>query len=736
MEGEHKSSGIFEDTETQIRELMIQSRDTEYTQYLQGLLEHLMKERYQVDLIKVDLERSYKRYLERVGNQKPSEMATKHQVRVPDIAPTEKKTEIKMEEEFPPTPSVSVVEETRAKSNMREKKTVKERKNAEFAVGIAALGIMGGVCILAALVMFGNTYMNKAIKGIAVYVISLSFLAVSEAFLYKKWPKLGVTLSAIGIGGIYLSTALNYFILNNFGSNIALSISVLVTIFTVFFSRKRNTIVYRSIGLVAGYLCLFQMSSNMTAMEFVVSNIVLLGLNLTMVFVPLRETNTGFNVFHMILNTFFCSLYLMKVYNGEESDIAFMFPFLVISAIAIHFSIVVMELFTINLQNRISDKDDSKLTLKKSMRVFYYITTVVLTVILMDSIDANMCEYKLDFNYVYCWMAMVLVAGLVAIMILFQRKIPGIYYIYIALNAMMLGLNLKQDNPLSEVFVLLVLVLIAKTTSFFNQLSLKVNDMIVTIILCASIFDWGNFSVDSLFSVKPEIYVLMVLLLFSIGMIHYWQSAYGIILMSTLVFCVIFYLGLPDFIKLPMGVGIFMVSILYFHHVKWLQGKSTLVYNIYALFGQACCYLALLGQEYQENYLVYVSMLFFGITTILTVFQGKYELNEKYRNFVLSIFLTYMALIFKTESSIVISVLLMIVALVSVGSGFASKQKSVRVYGLILSLFVCGKIVLHDFFDAPTMQKTIMFLVVGVIALTISAIYIVLEKRNKKSQGE
>ena len=53
----------------------------------------------------------------------------------------------------------------------------------------------------------------------------------------------------------------------------------------------------------------------------------------------------------------------------------------------------------------------------------------------------------------------------------------------------------------------------------------------------------------------------------------------------------------------------------------------------------------------------------------------------------------------------------------------------------MLSLLVCGKIVLYDFMGAPTLQRTILLFSVGVMALVISGIYIILEKKNALDQN-
>ena len=75
------------------------------------------------------------------------------------------------------------------------------------------------------------------------------------------------------------------------------------------------------------------------------------------------------------------------------------------------------------------------------------------------------------------------------------------------------------------------------------------------------------------------------------------------------------------------------------------------------------------------------------------------------------------------------SLLFMIVAIGAVASGFAVRQKKLRITGLILALAACAKVVFFDFAGAKTAEKIILFLIAGLIALAISGIYLALEKK-------
>ena len=98
-------------------------------------------------------------------------------------------------------------------------------------------------------------------------------------------------------------------------------------------------------------------------------------------------------------------------------------------------------------------------------------------------------------------------------------------------------------------------------------------------------------------------------------------------------------------------------------------------------------------------------------------------------------FLTYLALVVRTDFSIVNSILLMCIALGCVGAGFGIRKKSIRIYGIVLSLCTCLKLVVVDFAGSKMLQKTIVFFVVGVIALIIASSYIILERKQGKKES-
>ena len=78
----------------------------------------------------------------------------------------------------------------------------------------------------------------------------------------------------------------------------------------------------------------------------------------------------------------------------------------------------------------------------------------------------------------------------------------------------------------------------------------------------------------------------------------------------------------------------------------------------------------------------------------------------------------------------------MVLAILAIVAGFVRCQMPLRIFGLCLSLFACAKVVLYDFWDLELLEKSLLFLGVGLIAIAIALVYAVLEHQQKKKRME
>lgn len=608
------------------------------------------------------------------------------------------------------------------------------KRNAEFTVGAAVLSIVGSVLILTAMVMLGFYFLQGLMKGLLLYVACIAVMLLSELLLYRRWPKLGMTCSAVGMGGLYIATLTNYLALKNFNQWVALGITLVITIGVIILSQKKDAISYRILGMIAMYVSVLvilegsQFRGGLSQAEWVTITFMALIINVMCLIVPVRKSYTGVNMTHMFLNIGFTIL----VYSFWESE--FKAVYHSVSEmwhypLFIAMSILVMQLiFIAQLRWSEKQKDDGYVIDNTGIFVVYCISGLIyLPLVNLTTDFAGLIETAGSTGDVYLGYRLIC-TGIVGVICLVPmialKKRPEKWFSWYLLSLLALAIHLRGTNEWEWSICLSILLVAAKLFSFGKSAMVRNGDAALTAFACMAVL---------LDRESTHVIPLAVVILLSVLCINYWHVYFETILTFTLAAYVSGYM-LSAF-QLPVFVGILFVGMLLFNNVERWHGTKMEVYNGFMLAGQAICYLMLLNPVYRNAYLTYLCMAVFGIATIIICFQKKYHLEFEGKHWVLAIFLTYMGLIVYGSSPIINSILLMLVALVCVGLGFAVNKKPMRIYGLVLSLVVCVKIVLYDFMEAGILQRTILFFAVGVLALIIAAIYMILERNQEKKNS-
>ncbi len=168
-----------------------------------------------------------------------------------------------------------------------------------------------------------------------------------------------------------------------------------------------------------------------------------------------------------------------------------------------------------------------------------------------------------------------------------------------------------------------------------------------------------------------------------------------------------------------------------FNQIERYRGNSLLIYNVMVLVWANGCYLWVLAEDYTNLRIMYLILAVLGLETIGFLFREKNKLAGV-RGIILVSFLTYMILISRFTYDITSSIMLLLLGVASIGTGFVITDKKLRIYGLVLSMLVCFKITLFDFRGEDMLQKLLLFLAAGIVALIISGIYIILDKKYNK----
>lgn len=777
------SRGKLESIEERIRGRLLESRDQYYNEYLNKLLDKVRHQKYQADLLEDELERSYQLYLQRNPVRMQGQFSGQDSIYQPD------KTEIQQKHvEAAQNPELSfnlqktiitdsaqeadiaVVSEIAAEAEQEPAKQVPAKqeqpeqavshkqfnagqqpmmgiagstqnqprysdpqsgplyhpihsswegqqgghtyngyngrqqspKSPEVTIGAVILSIIGVGFILISFVMLGMNYMNGLVKGLSLYGISIILFLISELFLSRKNSRIGLAVTSIGIGGLYLSTVINYIHLGNLNELAAVLITSFITAFTLIYSRKKNSVFMQSAGIIICYLCILPMGAESGNKEFLLLTLILLAINILNVCIPIEGKQMASGTAHLAAQGIFAIIFIIKASFLEINE--WLLMAYVISAF-LSLNLIFSKLLTEGKKER---SDGRKQDLVPAI-----VLNVLFQLIMAGLLYATANDFSSSIWIKYTGLALYAIISLLFFLVQRQHEEKWILYYLMQFTAFLL----LSSGKLEMVICIFILLVISKILCRFPKA--KYSDAVLTAIACLQALFIGN---------GPYLLVCIAGLLLSVCAMRHWTTYYEILITFTLY--ILAWLHLPGILRLPVMTGILFGSILLFHSVKAWQGREIRIFNYLALAGQGLCFLAMADMIYSRAYITYLMMLVFGMGTIVLTFQEKYRMDFKYKNLIMAGFLTYMALVCRLGIPFTASIFLMVIALVSVGFGFALNEKSVRIYGLVLSLFVCGKVAIYDFRGADSVQKMILFFSVGVIALIISGIYVILEKKE------
>ncbi len=697
--------------EQQAREYLMRSNDPIFTQYIQQLIPRIQKQPQYVEQLQAELDKSVEYWhqrqqlnaarAERAATEQAQETVQPLAQETPQGQPTGQFTAQKLAEPVPQEP--------------------KKKQNAEYLVATIALSVVGGIFILTALVLMGMYFMNGWVKGISLYVVSLGVVLLAELLLRKKLPKLAQIFSAIGMAALYLSTMINTVFLHNFGMIPTAVIIAVITVGTVLLSKKRDSLIHRLLGIAACWLCTYPMfaSEGFTEAEALLVFTLILILSVLCACVPVKRFHTATQLILLASTTLMIPW--VSVCIATDPIIDHMPVGIIIVAYSGLYMVAHLVLI---MQGRYAAKENrTGHAVKGGGLLATYIFFIIVSGIIEN---AYMYQYWTESHTdgsigVYVLTGVTFVISLISVIALKNTKERWLPYYFFSFVTFLGFYGIKDDWGMDWRMVICATVLLVagKILARFAKSGVAALDAVITTVYCILFLANG---VET-----PYAYVLLAGTILSMFLVCEWRTYQEIILTFSLAFFALTHL--MPMIKLPAFSGILLVSILLFNNVKCMRDKGILVFNVFVLIGQVGALIGLANPVYWNSYITYLCMFVFVLAYLVLTLQEKYYKNFKHRELIIVIFLTYMALIVKTNIPVINSILIMLIALVSVTAGFVKKDKPVRIYGLVLSLCTCGKIALYDYWGAPILQKTILFFVVGVIALAIAGIYIILEKK-------
>lgn len=606
-----------------------------------------------------------------------------------------------------------------------EKQLIINKKTGEkgLKLGVSALNLVGIILILISLTTFGRyvyvKFLSKEMKGIVLFLVPIIILLVSELYLRKINYKFSKGITALGISGLYTAVIINYLVLDNITGIFALVITTIITGGAIYLSYKKESNLLRIVTLIGAYICLVPIDKISIGQSYILV-VILTIIHALNIYFPLqdiknKDINIPFEFYTSILalvstliiginldkNVFVLLLIITTIVYSVQYVITCKAKENLLNSVGLLLYFAIYPLVTWALFFEIGLSSSSNVpyiplgiycvigllilfTVKKTVRWTGYTGFVLASLLIIISLPFEGYD-----SYV---VAISLLTG--GTLLLFVKEKNNIlkYTLVGLIGISILGYVIAIEEPISAVYLVLFAIILYGSKEFKN-------------ILGVIVFKY---------------FYMLSLVWWVQSMIAHTESLYDIevyIVFISLVICIIYttIINKVDILKHDTIKSMNYVSLCLMVIIGLLAGLVgttefylSIAITIYIL-------ASMLTEDYIDNRrlsnnktLIYAFLSTYIVVRLCFIVDIVYEVKQ-----------------------LMLSISLMIVALGSVFIGFKLNNSKLRKYGLILSLITCAKLMLVDFYSFDFIIKTLVFLVVGIIALIISYTFSKLENVYK-----
>ena len=650
------------------------SEDPYYDQYLNQMMKDLESGKATPTQVSREADRTYRLYQQRMAEKTGRENTGE------SISPNDKVTE--------------------KETAVRPVANVKHTDTVEFKIGAGIFSMVGAVFVLTSFVIFGFNFLEGIWQGVCLYAASVALILLSELLIRKLNAKFSQVITGIGISCLYISTVINYMVLENINGIAASIITLLIALLSILIGRKKDAASIRMISFLGCYICYLPIREYESPLSLLVMTGILLMINVVSIFFPNQKNAGVISAVHLVAHTLFTGI-ATGLLLADNMEVLYIALFAAASLIILNM-----------IYFRQRAKDEFYLKILFSIALGFTATFFV-SIGCFEHGIVN--ETILLFNKLLTEV-MAVVISVVFFILWGNDDRRWIQYYYAA--AIVVLFNGFSDYKLETTIGMIAIFVL--TRLLYKVKQIEVLDCILAVLMVLQ----GIYMCRTWY-VIPFAAVLLI-------------SAFVIkrcAIFHEIVLSVGFVAGLccqfDGNWTLPVCVGILFFFFLLFNHLPWLKAVKQQAYNItnISLAGLLCLCTVFCDQYYYNA----VTMLL-GAVMIVVAFRERYGLALPKKYLLLAGFLIYMILTSHFKTPVIVSILLMVVAIGCVAAGFLLRDKVYRICGLIMAILVCVKLVVHDFGELESLPKAILFLTVGVIALCISFIYIYLEKREDREE--
>lgn len=569
----------------------------------------------------------------------------------------------------------------------------KEDSDMEYKIGGSVFGFIGVLFLLVAFVTFGVYQLDSVGQGVLLYAMSVIVICISNFWFIKKNHRFGIVIMSLGFAGLYASTIVNYLFLNNLSALSAVAVTLFVAAITMLYGYQREETSLQVTSIWGCYISLLPLERLEGASELLIPFIVAGIATVIGCFLNYRKENRAVTL---------CTLYGFGLFScylhcyGMVSELSGVL-LLITGIVAVILSGTVY--FTA--------------TPDHACFVNYCIVSGVQLFAAMTAVTPGV-----PYGEGPLLLFVVLAFG---IFFFFARYNEGKWAVYIEGVVMLQWLAFCTGEA---EFFLLCFALVLVLSKILACLDKVVNfDSILTwsaVFICAFAYAYRL--------VIPIIAIMVISLFFlhRRKTLHTAAALAAVFLVMNLHICQ----WEPEMdVLIVVNQAVLALLTFAIAKIRQLRDDFTDMFVYVLLIIQALILLPLISL--QADFLLSLQACLVGGLSICFI-QPEEVMGWQLKRFILILFLSAMVFTFPIDTPVVVSMLLMLLSIAGIGIGFYYKEKSIRVYGLVLSLLICVKTVLYDFYSAELNTKIAAFLVVGTLVLVISFVYFKLENSSRQ----
>ena len=599
------------------------------------------------------------------------------------------------------------------------------RKDLEKTIGKSLMGIFASVLIFISLILFATLllpYFNDTAKMITTYLLSFAFLGVGLFKLKKdKDNKFYIALTGCGVGAVYISLLLSNMYFRAFGD---ITLYLLIGIWAIgvcFLSKLKNKIfqVIGQLGIAIAMIfgCILCIEND-DAAKFMALIIFYMISSGVFYFVHYDREFSN-NLIHHVFN----AVNFVILFAGCEEILGkgiYVATIMILLFIAFHVGMV--------MYGRI----------EKSGVAFGIILSIyVLMLIQVLGLVTG------DNDFVFAIITYLICMGL---MIAVERKKAKESHgknIAIAAMVIFAGCGLGVDPVLSEHGVVPLMILPWLFLGFYrNNVVWKYSSMIL----------FFNYAFKDYINETERLFLGLLVAVSAFWLIYKNKNQYSVrfknvVHIVTFIFLSYSMVGavleLARNSELPEVVSFVVAALFNIVMMKSCFGRDPItgeqekgtVYNIINM-------LVMIGGIIRINYgYEGILHLVIIITTLLAFMVNAKNLLDRYDNRFSGIyvglkFTILMIVILESFHSVnyVISIACFVLAILSIIIGFMGQYRSLRVFGLILSMVSIFKLIMVDINYTNTLGNALSFFVSGILCFVISLIYNLIDKKMQNDK--